>query len=57
MESSIKELEKNKKKILYLNKVKYLITNTYSDNIKKQLNINPLIIYHTNNIKKKITIH
>lgn len=49
-----KKINKDKKKKLYLNKVKFLITNYESDNIENTLKINFKTIFHTNDVLKKI---
>lgn len=49
-----KKISKDKKKKLYLNKVKFLITNYESDNIKNTLKINFKTIFHTNDVLKKL---
>lgn len=55
LSKSKKILEEKEKKKLYLNKIKIIYTNISSDYIKKTFNINTKIIYHTNNIKKKLS--
>lgn len=55
LDKAVTLFEKKQNKKLYLDKVKFLITNTSSDYIKSKININPKIIYHSNNVQSKLS--
>lgn len=55
LSTGIEKLTKSTKKKLYLNKVKFLITNINNTNqVIEELNIKPKTIIHTNNVSDKI---
>lgn len=54
LENVLDILQDKTKKKLYLKKVKSLITNINSDDIKDKLNIKPESIYHTEEVEKEI---
>ncbi len=54
LDNALVLLQAKTKKQLYLKKVKTLLINTESDEVISKLKIKPKVIYHTNNILKKL---